>query len=167
MSKKLVAMVAAAAATMGIAQTASAQVISPVGGTGTVTGTLSLQQTLIFPITCNVNSPPVSVVSSSLVSTTFPSFPYPICTFPYSAISANANWTIVPLSSTQVSITIPSVNALGGICGPGKVLADVVQKGPPLVLSIPRQQIPGTDSSGNPYPCWVSGTVTVSGVSIS
>jgi hypothetical protein len=162
MKKMLVALSAVAALALG-AGSVSAQTFSPLSGTGSINGTLSLQQTLPFPISCSLNPIPVLVSSTGTsATTTLTSFPHSLCSGFGSLVTANSNWTITPISSTQVQISGITANAFNGTCGSGTIVADVVDPGPALVLVIQRQSIPG-----NPVECWIEGEVEVSGISLS
>jgi hypothetical protein len=159
MKKIFVAM--AAVSTLVFAGHASAQ--SFVGSSGTVTGALELQQTLTLP--CTLNALTINVVSPSVAYTAFPYLPYDFCSG-VSAVNSNSDWTITAISSTQIAIYIPHVNAVAGTCGAGTVIATKVANGPPQQFRIDRQSIPGKVGFIN-WNCWISGDIFVSGVSLT
>lgn len=150
----------AAISTVALAGQASAQ--SFVGTTGTIDGVLSLQQTLT--LSCTLNTLTLNVTSPSAATTAFPYLPYDFCSG-VSAVNSNSDWTVTAISSTQISIYIPHVNAVAGTCGAGTVIATKVADGPPQQFNIARQSIPGKVGL-IPWDCWISGDVFVSGVSL-
>ena len=145
------------------AGTVSAQTVSPVGGTGTVTGTIYLKHLLPSTSTCTLTGLPVSATSSSTVVTTW-SGNKVLCTQPLLVgVTAAPSWTVTQTGPTSVTIQTQRINTILGWCPPKLLTASVVSKTPTSVtLDIPYQTWAG-QSSGT---CEVSGTVTVNGITL-
>lgn len=144
-----------------ISGAASAQTLS---GAGIATGDLNLRQTLGTALACPLNNIPISTASGDGYSTTgaSPLNPKILCSFgPGVNVTMTSDWELVPMSYNLIEIRKVTANALAGTCGPATLSAEVVDRGPDLVLYIPFQVIPGS-----PVGCEVEGYVTISGVSL-